>query len=209
VRRKPIKPNRINQTHAMDFLNYSYLQSGQLAKARAVIMDEHHVVGATDKSMKTHMDELNDRLLVELHNWKDAANLPDEFLFTKTIAADSIERSFRRAGPLGTTASRGKKALQERKKGNYTGAPDNDVQLREVEAVGCSGLLPTAAPAYLDKTNANPPSMPALSPRRVGHGLDMLGSIRSAAGALPRRDGRGRPTLAVRRYPTGLPGGAG
>ena len=121
------------QTHAMDFLNYSYLQSGQLAKARAVIMDEHHVVGATDKSMKTHMDELNDRLLVELHNWKDAANLPDEFLFTKTIAAARLKDLSAARAHLAQLQAEAKKRAGE-KKGNYTGAPDNDVQLREVEA---------------------------------------------------------------------------
>src|SRR6266404_4278857 len=121
------------QTHAMDFLNYSYLQSGQLAKAEAVIMDEHHVVGASDKSMKTHMDELNDRLLVELHNWKDAANLPDEFLFTKTIAAARLKDLSAARAHLAQLQAEAKKRAGE-KKGNYTGAPDNDVQLREVEA---------------------------------------------------------------------------
>ncbi len=34
------------QTHAMDFLSYSYLQSGQEAKAREVIEHTGHVVGA-------------------------------------------------------------------------------------------------------------------------------------------------------------------
>lgn len=121
------------QTHAMDFLNYSYLQSGQLAKAEAVIMDEHHVVGATDKSMKTHMDELNDRLVMELHNWKDAANLPDEFLFTKTIAAARLKDLSAARAHLAQLQAEAKKRAGE-KKGNYTGAPDNDVQLREAEA---------------------------------------------------------------------------
>src|SRR5215813_1418210 len=60
------------QTHAMDFLNYSYLQSGQVAKAQAVVMDEHQVVGATEKSAKEHMDELTQRMMIELHRWKDA-----------------------------------------------------------------------------------------------------------------------------------------
>jgi hypothetical protein len=33
----------------MDFLSYSYLQSGQEAKAREVIDHTHHVVGASDE----------------------------------------------------------------------------------------------------------------------------------------------------------------
>src|SRR5260370_6159641 len=36
------------QTHAMDFLSYSYLQSGQEAKAREVIEHTDHVVCANE-----------------------------------------------------------------------------------------------------------------------------------------------------------------
>jgi len=121
------------QTHAMDFLNYSYLQSGQLAKAEAVISDEHHVVGATDKSMKTHMDELHDRTVMDLHRWKDAANLPPDFAFTRTVAAArSGDLSGARSGLTQLEAEAKKRAGE--KKGNYTGAPDMNVQLREAEA---------------------------------------------------------------------------
>src|SRR5882762_4250505 len=49
------------QTRAMDFLHYSYLQIGQVAKAEAVIVDQHHLVGASDKARKEHTDSLNDR----------------------------------------------------------------------------------------------------------------------------------------------------
>ncbi len=121
------------QTHAMDFLNYSYLQSGQLAKAEAVITDEHHVVGASDKSMKEHMDSLNERMVMELHRWKDAANLPAENIFTKTVAAA------RSGDPLGAHAALAQLQAEAKKhagekKGNYTGAADNEIQLREAEA---------------------------------------------------------------------------
>lgn len=121
------------QTHAMDFLNYSYLQSGQLAKAEAVIMDEHHVVGATDLSMKEHMNDLHNRMVMELHRWKDAANLPADFNFTKTIAAArSGELAAAHAG-LAQLESEAKKHAGE-KKGNYTGASDRDISLQEAEA---------------------------------------------------------------------------
>ncbi len=42
------------QTHAMDYLNYSYLQSGQEAKARSVMAQMDHVVGADHESIEQH-----------------------------------------------------------------------------------------------------------------------------------------------------------
>jgi tetratricopeptide (TPR) repeat protein len=121
------------QTHAMDFLNYSYLQSGQEAKAQAVIMDEHHVVGATDKSKGMHMAELTGRMVMELHRWKEASKLSDEFTFTKTVAAArSGDLAAARSG-LAQLEAEAKKHAGE-KKGNYTGATDNQIELHEAEA---------------------------------------------------------------------------
>jgi predicted Zn-dependent protease len=64
------------QTHAMDFLSYSYLQSGQEAKAREVIEHISHVVGATDEAKADHRAYLAARTALELHRWKEAAALP-------------------------------------------------------------------------------------------------------------------------------------
>jgi tetratricopeptide (TPR) repeat protein len=64
------------QTHAMDFLNYSYLQSGQEAKAREVIEHTSHMVGATEESEARDRDSLSARTALELHRWKEAAALP-------------------------------------------------------------------------------------------------------------------------------------
>src|SRR5437016_12044984 len=64
------------QTHAMDFLNYSYLQSGQEAKAREVITEEQNVVGAGEESKAEHAADLAARTALELHRWKEAAELP-------------------------------------------------------------------------------------------------------------------------------------
>jgi tetratricopeptide (TPR) repeat protein len=64
------------QTHAMDFLNYSYLQSGQEAKAREVVADEQNVVGASQQSKAEHASELSARTALELYRWTDAASLP-------------------------------------------------------------------------------------------------------------------------------------
>ena len=64
------------QTHAMDFLSYSYLQSGQEAKAREVIEHTGHIVGATPERQARDRDYLSARTALELHRWKDAAELP-------------------------------------------------------------------------------------------------------------------------------------
>ena len=65
------------QTHAMDFLNYSYLQSGQEAKAREVIGHMDHVVGADAETKADHRAYLAARTALELHRWKEAASLQD------------------------------------------------------------------------------------------------------------------------------------
>src|SRR6266699_5808388 len=64
------------QTHAMNFLNYSYLQSGQEAKARQVIADLQNVAGAHDESKTEDTADLLARTALELHRWKEAAALP-------------------------------------------------------------------------------------------------------------------------------------
>jgi tetratricopeptide (TPR) repeat protein len=64
------------QTHAMDFLSYSYLQSGQEAKAREVIEHTDHVVGANEESKAEHRAYFTARTALELHRWKEAAALP-------------------------------------------------------------------------------------------------------------------------------------
>ena len=64
------------QTHAMDFLNYSYLQSGQESKAREVIADEENVAGAGEESKSSQVAELSSRTALELHRWAEAAALP-------------------------------------------------------------------------------------------------------------------------------------
>lgn len=64
------------QTHAMDFLSYSYLQSGQESKAREVIEHTNHVVGATEEGKARDRDYLSARTALELHRWKEAAELP-------------------------------------------------------------------------------------------------------------------------------------
>ena len=63
------------QTHAMDYLNYSYVQSGQEAKARDVISHVDHVVGAGEEDKANHRAYLAGRTALDLHRWKEAAGL--------------------------------------------------------------------------------------------------------------------------------------
>lgn len=63
------------QLHAMDFLNYSYLQSGQEAKARQVLVDLKSVPGASADELAEHEGWFESRDALELHRWKDAAAL--------------------------------------------------------------------------------------------------------------------------------------
>jgi hypothetical protein len=63
------------QTHAMDFLSYSYLQSGQEAKARELIEHANHVVGASEEAKAADRAYLSARTAMELHRWKEAAAL--------------------------------------------------------------------------------------------------------------------------------------
>ncbi len=63
------------QTHAMDFLDYAYLQSGQEAKARAVVNDLSKVPGANHETIEDMRATLEARNAIELHHWKEAASL--------------------------------------------------------------------------------------------------------------------------------------
>ena len=63
------------QTHAMDFLNYSYLQSGMEAKAREVVANIDHVVGADEQTKAQYRSYLATRTALDLHRWKEAAGL--------------------------------------------------------------------------------------------------------------------------------------
>jgi hypothetical protein len=64
------------QFHAMDYLAYSYVQMGQAAKADAVLADLKNVPGASAHHIATREGYLNARNALDLHRWKDAAELP-------------------------------------------------------------------------------------------------------------------------------------
>jgi tetratricopeptide (TPR) repeat protein len=84
------------QFHAMDFLDYAYLQSGQEAKARQVTADLENVVGGSAEDIADHEGWFAARNALELHRWKEAASLPvpniklswqDSTYFARTIGA--------------------------------------------------------------------------------------------------------------------------
>ncbi|HEV2314081.1 MAG TPA: hypothetical protein VGR94_02145 [Candidatus Acidoferrales bacterium] len=64
------------QFHAMDFLDYAYLQSGQAAKARALIDELKSVAGASAEDVADNQANFAARNAFELHQWKEAAALP-------------------------------------------------------------------------------------------------------------------------------------
>jgi len=64
------------QFHALDFLNYSYLQSGQESKAREMVKELASVPGADQESIAEHQGFLAARNAFELHRWKEAVDLP-------------------------------------------------------------------------------------------------------------------------------------
>jgi tetratricopeptide (TPR) repeat protein len=64
------------QLHAMDFLDYAYLQSGQETKAREVVAELKNVPGANSGDILDHEGYFAARNAIELHRWKEAAALP-------------------------------------------------------------------------------------------------------------------------------------
>lgn len=131
------------QTHAMDFLSYSYLQSGQEAKAREVIEHTAHVVGADDQSKAEHRAYFAARTALELHRWKEAAELPvpasrkswtDTTYWARAIGAahsgdvPAAESAVKELTEL--VAGREKRS----KKSGYTVSTEKPSDLREAEA---------------------------------------------------------------------------
>jgi len=131
------------QTHAMDFLSYSYLQSGQEAKAREVIEHANHVVGATDEMKAGDRAYLAARTALELHRWKEAAALPVAASREDWQSAVAWARAIgaARGGDLAGAESGVKELAQlvadrekRSKKSGYAGSGEKATDLREAEA---------------------------------------------------------------------------
>ena len=61
--------------HAMDFLNYAYLQAGEESKARHLIEEAKIVPGAKPEDIADHQATFAAVNALELHRWKEAAAL--------------------------------------------------------------------------------------------------------------------------------------
>jgi tetratricopeptide (TPR) repeat protein len=94
------------QLHAMDFLNYSYLQSGQEGKARQVIADLKSVPGAASDELAEHESWFSSRDALELHRWKDAASLSIPNLEISRLDATYVVRTIGAARTGDTKAAR-------------------------------------------------------------------------------------------------------
>src|ERR1700687_5608726 len=131
------------QTHAMDFLSYSYLQSGQETKAREVIEHTNHVVGASEEDKADHRAYLAARTALELHRWKEAAGLPTPAIRKNwnntTYWARAIGAA--RSGDVAAAESDVKELTQlvadrekRSEKSGYTAPTEKATDLREAEA---------------------------------------------------------------------------
>src|SRR5262249_35285325 len=63
--------------HAMDFLDYSYLQGGSMRQAQTLTTELANVPGAPSRQLDFYRTLLEARNTLELHQWKQAASLPD------------------------------------------------------------------------------------------------------------------------------------
>jgi hypothetical protein len=84
------------QYHAMDFLDYAYLQSGQVAKARDLVNELRNVPGAGSEEIADEQAMFTARNALESHQWKEAAALAiphvklrwqDDTYFARAIGA--------------------------------------------------------------------------------------------------------------------------
>ena len=66
------------QFHAMDFLDYSYLQMGEEAKARQIIEGLNKVPGAGAEEIENFRITFITRNILELHHWKQGLELKPE-----------------------------------------------------------------------------------------------------------------------------------
>lgn len=131
------------QTHAMDFLSYSYLQSGQEAKAREVIDHMDHVIGASDDVKADHRAYLAARTALELHRWNEAAALPIPAIRKNWLDTTYWARAIgaARSGDVAGAESDVKELTQlvadrekRSKKSGYNVSTEKATDLREAEA---------------------------------------------------------------------------
>ena len=130
------------QFHALDFLNYSYLQNGQESKAREMVNELANVPGADHESIAEHQAWFAARNAFELHRWKEAAGLPIPHVPPESQESTYKVRAIgaaRSGDPVAARQNLQKfielTAEEDRKSSHHTDkAPDKSVRQQEVEA---------------------------------------------------------------------------
>jgi hypothetical protein len=126
------------QTHAMEFLDYAYLQTGQEAKARALSTEEMNVPGSGEGEKADHRAVIDARNAIELHRWKEAAELPiperrnsqDIIYWARTIGAARSGDVAAAKDNLGKLEG----AVAHREGERYDVSSERATDLREAEA---------------------------------------------------------------------------
>jgi hypothetical protein len=183
------------QFHALDFLNYSYLQSGQESKARELVKELANVPGADRESVAEHQAWLAARNAFELHRWKEAAELP-----IPSIPRDSQESLYRvrtigaaRSGNAAAARQNLQKfieisAEEQRKEHHHADkAPDKSIRQLEAEAwvafaEGKSDEAVTTLRAAADREDADGVDSLAMPAREML--ADLLLELKQPAEAL-------------------------
>ena len=92
------------QIHAMEYLNYAYLQRGMESKARALLDELGNVPGASDDEKAADRAIFAGRAAIESHRWTEAAAMPIPKLspgwLTETFWTRAIGAA--RSGDVGT-----------------------------------------------------------------------------------------------------------
>lgn len=131
------------ETHAMDFLDYAYLQAGQEAKARDLVAERKNVPGSTADGILAGQAWFAARNALELHRWKEAASLPvprvkliwqDTTYFVRAIgAARSGDPQAARADVLKLEEAVNAQRTESKSMG-YTTSTGPSIEQREAEA---------------------------------------------------------------------------
>ena len=133
------------QFHAMDFLDYAYLQSGQEAKARRLVAELKDVPQGGQSNVIDEQNQFAARNAMELHRWKEAAALqiPNERLVWQNYTYWTRAIGAARSGDLQAARDAVKKLteivkLSEPPRRESSGmtmpASEGDIELSEAEA---------------------------------------------------------------------------
>jgi hypothetical protein len=134
---------RDQRLHAMDYLEYAYLQSGQVQRAKAIVdeFQSFEVVSGLTLTGNYAMGAIPSRYAIELRNWEAASQLPPLTIgvpWARALVWEAIGEGSARLGKLERAAEAEKKLAELRdeaaKKSEYW-SKQIEVQRREVNAL--------------------------------------------------------------------------